>query len=160
MDFAEGLRVSDPSVVARNLLLRSQLHDRLLARLEAIIEDRYRVHAISRIHATLVALVRGGFMRPGEGELWPVVFLTPVDITLALCLEISPQRVAGLGTMLKGPQRLRHRHWEDWWGWETSLSGVHPQFFDLAAPLQEEAMVAWYTEGLEWLAQSGLMRRR
>jgi hypothetical protein len=62
--------------------------------------------------------------------------------------------------MLEGPQRLRHRHWEDWWGWETTLAGVHPQFFALSADQQGEAMLAWYTEHLAWLARSGLLRRK
>ena len=110
--------------VARYLQVRSQFHDRLLPRVESHIEARYRVQPIRRITATLVALVHGGFMRPVEGELWPVVFLTPVDISLALCVQIAPERLTGLGTVLNGPQRIRHRHWEDWWGWEISAAGV------------------------------------
>jgi hypothetical protein len=61
--------------------------------------------------------------------------------------------------VLNGPQRIRHRHWEDWWGWETSPAALRPDFFDLAAAAQDDAMVAWYVEHLEWLAQSGLMQR-
>jgi hypothetical protein len=156
----DGLRLSDAGVVARYLYLRSHFHDRLLAQVEALLQDRYRVQPAQRGPGTLVALVRSGFVRPGEGEIWPVVFLTPVDITLALCLEISAARIASLGTMLKGPQRLRHRHWEDWWGWETTLAGVHANFFELSAAAQDEAMKSWYAEGLEWLANSGLLRRK
>jgi hypothetical protein len=89
-----------------------------------------------------------------------VVFLTPVDISLALAVQISPERVAGMGTMLRGPQRLRQRHWEDWWGWETNLAGVHPRFFEMGKSDQDEAMLAWYREGLEWLVTGGLMRKR
>jgi hypothetical protein len=113
-----------------------------------------------RVVATLLTLVRGGFVRPGEGELWPVVFLTPVDVSLALCLQISPERLARLGTMLNGPQRLRHRLWEDWWGWETNLAGVHPRFFQLPAAEQDDAVLAWYADKVEWLLQGGLARRK
>jgi hypothetical protein len=155
----DGLRVGDAAVVARYLQLRSLFHDRVLLRVASHIEARYRVQPTRRITATLVALVRDGFDRPGEGELWPVVFLTPVDVTLALCLQIAPQRLTSMGTGLNGPQRVRHRHWADWWGWETSLDGVTPGFFDLSGAAQEDAMVAWYAHHLEWLAQSGLMLR-
>jgi hypothetical protein len=160
MDTADALRISDAAVVARCLQLRSRFHDGLLTRVIARIEERYQVLPTRRIPATMVALVQSGFVRPGEGELWPVVFLTPVDITLALAVQISAERLAGLGTLLNGPQRLRHRLWEDWWGWETTLGGCHPSFFELPATAQDEAMLAWYTEGLEWLAHSGLLRKK
>jgi len=62
--------------------------------------------------------------------------------------------------MLNGPQRLKHRHWEDWWGWETGLTGLHTHFFDLLALEQEHAMLTWYSDKLDWLTQSGLLRRR
>src|SRR5262245_9315960 len=122
---AEALRESDPSVAARYLQLRSHLNDRLLTRVEALIQTRATVTPTRRVTATLVALTRGGFVRADEGELWPVVFLTAVDITLALCVQITQERLSSLGTMLNGPQRLRHRGWEDWWGWETNLASVH-----------------------------------
>jgi hypothetical protein len=161
MESAECLRVSDPAVVARYLLVRSVLHDRHLARVERLILERYDVAPTRRIHPTLVSDVRSGFVRPGEGEMWPVVLLTAVDVTVALYVEISPERVAGLGTMLNGPQRVRHRGWEDdWWGWESPLTGLHPQFFERTAAEQEEAVVTWFTTGLEWLVGSGLLRRR
>jgi hypothetical protein len=156
----DSLRPSDAAVIARSLQVRAVFYDRLLARLEQLIPQRYLVQTTTRLHATLPALVRTGFVRPGEGELWPVVFLTPVDITLALAVQISQERVAVLGTMVNGPQRLRHRLWEDWWGWETNLPGVTARFFELKAEQQDDAMVAWYTQGLEWLVNSGLMRRR
>jgi hypothetical protein len=160
MDSPDSLRLSDAAVIARALQVRSLFYDRLLARLEQIVPQHYSVQLTTRIHATLPALVRTGFVRPVEGELWPVVFLTPVNITLVLAVQITKERVAGLGTLLKGPQRLKHRQWENWWGWETNLPSVHPQFFELTATEQDDAMLAWYREGLEWLANSGLMRRR
>jgi hypothetical protein len=160
MQTSEAFRVSDPAVVARYLQLRSMLHDRHLARVEHLIEERYQVRPAPRGHASLVALVRAGFVRPREGELWPVVFLTAVDLSVALAVELSPERVADLGTVVNGPQRLRRRGWEDWWGWEQPLGALHPQFFDLTGPSQEEALVGWYAEGLEWLAGNGLIRRK
>src|ERR1700720_2787956 len=93
------LQPSDPAVVARYLQLRALLHDRHLARVERLILDRYVVQSTKRIHSTLPVHLRTGFVRPGEGELWPVVFMTTVDITLGLCVELSGDRVAGLGTM-------------------------------------------------------------
>jgi hypothetical protein len=160
MQTSEALRVSDPAVVARYLQLRSTLHDRHLARVERLIEERYQVRPAPRRHASLVALVRAGFVRPGEGELWPVVFLTAVDVSVGLAVELSPERVANLGTVVNGPQRLRRRGWEDWWGWEQPLGELHPQFFDLTAPSQEDALVGWYSGCLEWLAANGLLRRK
>jgi hypothetical protein len=159
MSSVDGLRVSDAAVVARYLRLRSQFHDRLLTRLEDHIESHYRVRATRRVSASLVALTRVGFERLVEGELWPVVFLTPVDVSLALCLQITAERLTSMGTVVGGPQRIRHRHWEDWWGWETPLAALRPNFFDLSAAEQEDVMFAWYVEHLEWLAQSGLMQR-
>jgi len=159
MSTDDGLRLSDASVVARYLQVRSHFHDRILPRVESHIESHYRVQPTRRLSATLVAMVRGGYERHGEGELWPVVFLTPVDLTLALCLRIAPERIAGLGTVLNGPQRIRHRGWEDWWGWETAPAALRPSFFDLPGSAQDEAMIGWYIDHLEWLAQSGLMQR-
>lgn len=159
MGTGEELRVSDAAGVARYLQVRSHFHDRLLVRVESHIEAHYRVQPTRRVSATLVALVRGGYERPVEGELWPVVFLTPVDISLALCLRITPERLTSMGTVLNGPQRIRHRHWEDWWGWETSPAALRPDFFDLDGAAQGDAMVAWYVDHLEWLAQSGMMQR-
>jgi hypothetical protein len=157
---ADSVRASDAAVVARYLQLRTLLHDRHLARVDRLILDRYVVQATKRIHPTLPFHVRTGFVRPGEGELWPVVFMTTVDITLALCVELSGDRVAGLGTMINGPQRIRHRGWEDWWGWERPLGQLRPGFFDLDGQQQEDLFVAWYAEGLDWLAGSGLLRRK
>ncbi len=159
MQTGDELRVSDAAVVARYLQVRSHFHDRTLARVESHIQAHYRVTPTRRLSATLVALVRAGYERPGEGELWPMVFLTPVDVTLALCLRIAPERVTSMGTVLNGPQRVRHRHWEDWWGWETPLAPLRPDFFALSAAAQDDVMVTWYVEHLEWLAQSGLMQR-
>lgn len=160
MQTSEALLVSDAAVVARYLHLRSILNDRHLARVERLILERFRVQPCQRIPPTLVVQVRGGFLRPGEGELWPIIFLTAVDILPALCVELSPERVADLGTMLNGPQRLRHRHWEDWWGWEISLAQLDPHFFEQTAFHQEELLAAWYSEHLDWLAGAGLLRRR
>ncbi len=159
MPLGDEIRVSDAAVVTRYLQLRGHFHDCILPRVESHIEARYRVQPTRRLTATLVALVRGGYTRPSEGELWPVVFLTPVDISLALCAQITPERLTNLGTVLNGPQRIRHRHWEDWWGWETGLAALRPNFFELSAAEQDGAMVAWYAEHLEWLAQGGLMQR-
>lgn len=160
MDPSATLRLSDAAVVARYLQLRTLFHDRLLARVEVLAQDRYDVQLTGRIPATLVALVRKGFARPGEGEVWPVCFLTPVDITLALCVQISNERLANLGTVVEGPQRIRHRHWEDWWGWETNLDALHPTFFGLPAAGQEQAVLAWFAAKLEWLAHNGLLRKK
>ncbi len=157
---SEGLRTSDPAVVARYLVLRSHFHDELLARVEQLIENRYWVQPTRRIVPTLIALVRQGFTRPGEGEVWPVAFLTAIDISLALCIQSSSDRLAGLGTTLNGPQRIRHRGWEDWWGWETTLHDLRPGFYDLPGKDQDEAALNWFTERLEWLVQCGLMRRK
>lgn len=160
MDSLIPLRASDPAVVSRYLQLRGLLHDRFLAQLEAHVLQRYEVQPTTRIPATLPALVRKGFLRAGEGEVWPVVFLTPVDITLTLCLQITSERLTKLGTVLHGPQRLRHRHWEDWWGWETTLPELNPKFYELSAEKQEEAMIAWCHDRLEWLVQNGLLKRK
>jgi hypothetical protein len=159
MQTSEALRAADSAVVARYLQVRSIFHDRHLARVERIIQERFLVQPTRRIPATLVAQVRGGYVRPGEGELWPVVFQTPVDISLALCVQLSGERVAALGTTLNGPRRQRHRGWEDWWGWEQPLAALHPTFFDMTALQQEDLFAAWFDEGLEWLANAGLLRR-
>jgi hypothetical protein len=160
MSISDSLRASDPAVVARYLQLRSLLHDRHLARVERLVLERYLVHSARRIPPTLLCNLRAGFVRPGEGELWPVVFLSTIDISLGLCVELSAERVANLGTTLNGPRRIRQRGWEDWWGWEKPIGAVRPAFFDLDDALQEEAIIAWYSEGLEWLAGAGLLTRR
>jgi hypothetical protein len=160
MQTSEALQLSDPAVVGRYLQIRSVLHDRHLARVEQLIRERYEVQTTRRIHSTLVADVRTGFVRPGEGELWPVVFLTAVDIFAALCVQIDDERVAALGTRLNGPQPIRHRSWEDWWGWQTPLSGLHPYFFEVPVNEQEDAFAAWFSVGLEWLAHTGLLLRK
>jgi hypothetical protein len=156
----EALRLADAAVVARYLLVRSVIHDRHLARVERLVLERYLVEPSRRVHPTLLAHVRAGFERPDEGELWPVAFLTAVDVSLALCVELSTERVAELGTTVNGPQRLRHRGWEDWWGWETALGALRPDFFDLGPAEQEDAIAAWYGEHLEWLTGAGLLARR
>jgi hypothetical protein len=160
MSAPDTFRASDAAVVARYLQLRSLIHDHHLARVERLVQERYQVLPTRRIPPTLVAHVRGGFVRPGEGELWPVFFLTAVDVSAALVVELEAERVAGLGTTLNGPQRLRHRGWDEWWGWEKPLAALHPTFFDLPAPEQEEVLTAWYAGGLEWLATNGLLLRR
>jgi hypothetical protein len=159
MPTTDELQAGDPVVVARFLQVRTIL-DRWMARVERLTLDEYDVTPTRRLAATLTTHLRAGFFRPGEGEMWPVVFLSAVDLTAALCVEISPERVANLGTQLNGPRRLRRRHWEDWWGWETPLGEIVKDFFDLAADRQEEAFVAWYAENLKWLAHGGLLRHR
>jgi hypothetical protein len=156
----EALKASDAAVVARFLQIRSVLHNRHLARIDRLVQERYVVEPTRRIHPTLMAHVRTGYVRPGEGELWPVVFLTPVDILLGLCVELSPERVSGLGTMINGPTRMRQRQWEEWWGWEKSLAALHPEFFEMALAQQEEVIVGWYSGCLEWLTGSGLLRQK
>ncbi len=160
MDPSEVFRVSDSAVVSRYLHVRSRLHDRILARVELLAGQLYDVELTHRIVPTLTAMTRTGFVRPTEGELWPVVFLTAVDITLALAVQFTAERLASLGTVLKGPHRLRHRHWEDWWGWETPLADVHPQFFNLPADEQEDSLVNWYGHWLEWLTHNGLLQKK
>jgi hypothetical protein len=86
--------------------------------------------------------------------------MTTVDISIALCIDLTAERVASLGTTINGPQRLRQRGWEDWWGWDRPLSALHASFFELSASLQEDAIVGWYSSRLEWLADSGLLLRR
>jgi hypothetical protein len=156
----DSLRAADAAAVARYLQVRGVLHDRHLARVERLILERYHVQATRRLHSSFAAHVRTGFVRPGEGELWPVAFTTTVDLSVALCVELSAERVADLGTTLDGPRRIRHRSWEDWWGWEKPLAQLGAGFFDLDANEQEEAVAAWYGERLEWLATGGLIRRR
>jgi hypothetical protein len=157
---ADTLRASDAGVVARFLEMRSLLHDRHLARVERHILDHYRVQPTRRLHSTLVALVRSGFMRPGEGELWPVVFMTTIDVSVALLIDLTAERLAALGTTINGPQRIRHRGWEDWWGWERPLSALAPAFFDLPAAGQEDALARWCADRLDWLAANGLLTRK
>jgi len=159
MSASDSLRSSDAAVVARYLHLRTLLHDRFLARIERLILDRFIVEPTRRLPATLLAHLRGGFIRPGEGELWPVIFMTTVDITPALAVQLTAERMAGLGTTVNGPQKLRHRGWEDWYGWETALTALDPAFFDLDPPAQEKAVLGWYGACLDWLAGNGLLRR-
>jgi hypothetical protein len=160
MDPSEALRLSDPAVVARYLFLRSLFQDRILGRIEDCVVRDYDVRPSHGIAPTLTCLTRTGFVRPGEGELWPVVFLTAVDVTLALCVQFTPERLANLGTVLHGPQRIRHRHWESWWGWEASLGEIHPQFFELPADRQTAALMDWYHHWLEWLVSNGLLTKK
>lgn len=160
MQSIDLLRTSDAAVVARYLQLRALIHDHYLPRVEKLLQARYVLQPARSVASTLVSHVHAGFVRPGEGELWPVVFTTMVDISVALCVQLSETRVASLGTMINGPQRIRHRGWEDWWGWEKPVGQLHPEFFTLSAPLQEDTLTQWYLEGCEWLAGSGLMRRR
>jgi hypothetical protein len=157
---SDSLRASDPAVIARFLEVRSLLHDAHLPRVERLILDRYLVQPTRRIRSTLVSHVRNGFIRPGEGELWPVVFMTTLDISVALCVKLPDERVASLGTTINGPQRIRQRGWEDWWGWERPLAELHPSFFELSAAQQQDAVAAWFAAGLEWLAGAGLLRRK
>lgn len=160
MDSFDGLRESDPAVTARYLGLRGYFHDHVLPRVETLLTERYAVQPVKRLSATLSVVLRGGFDRPGEGELWPAVFLTAVDIFPAICLQITAERLTGLGTALNGPRRIRHRHWEDWWGWESRLADLRPRFFELAASEQLDTLVGWYADHLEWLAHNGLLVRR
>jgi hypothetical protein len=160
MESAECIRLSDPSVVARYLQLRSVLHDRHLVRVERLFPQRYEVQPARRMPATLQADVRGGFVSPGVGELWPVVFLTAVDVSVALCVQIQEDVMTQLGTTLNGPQRIRHRGWEEWWGWESPLAGLHARFFELLPLEQEDTIAAWFAAHLEWLAHAGLLRRK
>jgi hypothetical protein len=159
MHSPDALRASDAAVVARFLQLRSLLHDRHLGRVERLILERFVVQSSKHIPSTFAAHVRTSFIRPGEGDLCPVIFTTTVDLSLALCIELSPQRVADLGTTLNGPRRIRHRGWEDWWGWEKPLSQLSG-FYDLDAAAQEEAIASWFAEPLDWMADNGLLRRR
>jgi hypothetical protein len=160
MDSPDCLRESDAAVVAHYLQVRAHFLERVLARVEEHILGRFIVRPTQRLHASVSCLLRNGFARPGDGELWPVVFLTAVDIQLALCVQISSERLTKMGTMLHGPRRLRHRHWEDWFGWETTPGGTHAQFFQLPAEEQDRAMLAWYDAHLDWLANAALLLRR
>ena len=160
MSSPKSSRITDAAVVARYLQLRSHFHDRLLALVEDKLCGGYDVQPTRRIPTTLNALVRNGRYRPGEGEIWPVVFLTPVDITVALCIQLSGDRLADLGTVVNGPRPIRHRHWEDWWGWETTLAAIHPRIFSVYSSEQEDLILGWYTANLEWLVRNGLMARK
>jgi hypothetical protein len=159
MDPTEQLRLTDAAVVARYLQLRGYFQDGLLAQVEERLRTCYSVQPTRRLPTTLAALVRNGFHRPEEGEIWPVVFLTPVNITLALCIQLSVARLAALGTVVNGPRPIRHHHWEDWWGWEASPAEIHPRLFHLMGSEQEELILAWYDKHMEWLARNGLMSR-
>ena len=160
MERFDGLRESDPAVIARHLALRGYLHDEVLARVDALLAERYLVEPTRRIPGSLSCVLRNGFVRPTEGEIWPAVFLTAVNIYPAVCLQITPARLTALGTALNGPQRLRHRHWEDWWGWETTLADLRPRFFELPPDEQLDTLMGWYAERLEWLAHNGLLVRK
>jgi hypothetical protein len=160
MASSDGLQMSDAAVVARYLQLRGYFHDELLAQIEQVLIGRYDVEATRRIPLTLTALVRNGFYREREGEIWPVIFLTPVNITLALCIQLSSERLTALGTVVNGPRPIRQRHWEDWWGWETTLPAIHPRIFQLYPAEQDGLIVAWYTTHMEWLARNGLLTRK
>lgn len=158
---SEQLRASDPVVVMRYLRLRNYFQDSLLARVDAHLAERYEVQPTRRVPSALMVLVRNGYQRPGEGEVWPLVFLGPMDVTLGLLIDLSNDRLAALGTVLNGPRPMRHhRHWEDLWGWETPLGEVHPQLFTLDPDGQASALFGWYTSGLEWLVRNGLMKRK
>lgn len=154
----EALRARDDAVVGRYLQLRSLFHDGLLAELEQLVPERYQVALSRRIGSTLLAQLRAGFVRAGDSEIWPVVFLTPGEIRLALCVQITSEELRGLGTVLNGPYRMRQRHWEEWWGWDKALA-EDPQFFDLTGEEQQEALVRWYLDGFEWLVKNGLLGR-
>jgi hypothetical protein len=160
MSPAEPLYESDPAAVARYLQLRSYFHDHLLTNVDRQLRESYELQPTRRIPATMTTLVLSGYIRPGEGEIWPVVFLGAVDITLALFIQLAGERLAGLGTVVNGPRPVRHRHWEELWGWETSLSGVHPQLFGMSPTVQESTLLGWYLTRLEWLVRNGLMRRK
>lgn len=160
MDPTEQLQLTDTTVVARYLQLRSLFLDGLFPQIEERIELRYDVQPTRRLSSSLVALVRNGFEHVGDGELWPVVFLTPVNISLALCVQLTGERLAELGTVVNGPRPIRHRLWEEWWGWETTLPELHPRLFQLYGPEQETLILTWYDKNLDWLARNGLMKRK
>ena len=69
-------------------------------------------------------------------------------------------RLPALRTTVNGPQRIRQRGWEGWWGWEAGLGGVQADFYDLSAATQEEAVEAWFAARLEWLTAGGLLRAK
>jgi hypothetical protein len=157
---SDQLRESDPAVVARYLHLRTYFHDQLLDKVDKLLTSRYELQPTRRIPSSLSTLVRAGYFRPGEGEIWPIVFVNAVDITLALFIQLSNERLAELGTVMNGPRPVRHLHWEEMWGWEVTLSTVHPRLFDLEALAQAEALLNWYTGCTEWLARNSLMKRK
>lgn len=156
----EQLYESDPAAVARYLHLRSYFHDRLLMEVDKQMRTQYELQPTRRVPATMTTLVINGYFRPGEGEIWPLVLLGVVDITLGLFIQMGSDRLASLGTVVNGPRPVKHRHWEEMWGWETSLGSVHPQLYRLAPADQEAALLSWYRIGLEWLARNGLMKRK
>ncbi len=160
MPLGDGLKAGDPGVVARYLQIRGYFYDQVLAEVEKALVASYVVVAVRRIPPTLPVLVRQGFLRPGDGEIWPVVFLSPRGVSVAVCAQISSTRLAALGTTVNGPQRIRQKTWEGWWGWETRLGDVSPGFFELAGAEQDQALSGWYERRFEWLATNGLMRRR
>jgi hypothetical protein len=157
---SEAMLASDLAVAARYLQLRTIVHDRHLGRIERLVLERYDVQPLRSRHSSFVCSLKTGFLRPSEGEMWPVVLMTMVEISAALFFEVDAERMAAMGTMLRGPHRVRHRGWEDCWGWESPLADLHPHFFDLTAPDQEEAIAGWYTGNFEWLANAGLLRRK
>jgi hypothetical protein len=157
---SDKLHESDPAVVARYLHLRNYFHDQLLEKVDKLLSTRYEVQPTRRIPSSLTTLVRNGYFRPDEGEIWPIVFVNTVDITLALFIQLSNERLADLGTVMNGPRPVRHLHWEEMWGWEMPLAAVQPRFFTLEADAQAEALLNWYTGCMEWLVRNGLMKRK
>src|SRR5262245_18445230 len=160
MNASDGLREIDDSVVTRYLQIRSFFHERMLGRIGERILMKFAVTPTRRLGATVVAFLRNGFVRLDEGELWPVVLLTPITIAPALCVQISGECLAELGTMLNGPQRIRERHWEEWVGWETPLASLAPAFYDLSHEEQEATILPWYQTDLDWLVNVDLLQRR
>jgi hypothetical protein len=159
MSTAEALHPSDAAVVSRFFQVRGIFHDGVLARLEKLVPQRYQVQTTHRLASTFSAQVRVGFVRPGADEIWPVIFMTAIDISVALAVQITSEQLASMGTLLNGPQRLRHRHWDDWLGWEKYLHEIAPRFFEQTAEQQQGLLTAWCLEGFEWLAKSGLLHR-
>jgi hypothetical protein len=157
---SEAILASDEAVAARYLQLRTIIHDRHLARVERLVLERYDVELVRTRHSSFVCSLRTGFLRPGEGEVWPAVLLTMTEISVALFFEVDAERMAAMGTVLRGPHRVRHRGWEECWGWENTLADVHAHIFDLTAPDQEEALATWFTGNFEWLAHAGLLKRK
>lgn len=160
MDGFDNLRESDPAAVARYLALRGFLHDQVLARVETLLGEHFLVEPTRRVPGALTCVLRNGFVRPAEGEIWPAVFLTAVNIYPAVCIQIAAERLTALGTAINGPQRLRHRHWEEWWGWETCLADLRPRFFDQPCDEQLDTLVGWYMDRFTWLARNGLLQRK
>src|SRR5260370_41364512 len=102
MPTTDELRAGDPVVVARFLQIRTVL-DRHMARVERLVLDQYDGAPTRRLTAPLPTHLRSGFVRPGQGELWPGVFLAAVDLTPALVGGSSPERVADIRPPIHGP---------------------------------------------------------